>query len=386
MIMRSGSFVKQPEGYKAFIPNFLRQGVSIKSDDMLTSLLSEADRALGRLDGIAYILPNPELFVAMYVRKEALLSSQIEGTQASLVDILEYESARRRHKGMPDVTEVINYIRAMRYGLDRLKTLPLSIRLLCEIHAELLKSTRGSDRSPGCFRKSQNWIGPAGCSGPRDATFVPPPPHVAESAMHDLELYLHEDTRTPVLIKCGIVHSQFETIHPFLDGNGRMGRLLITFLLCQQGILSRPLLYLSYFFKRHRGEYNERLQAVRLDDDWEGWLKFFLRGIYEVSQQATDTARKILALQEEHRNLVQRDGRMAANSLRLLDVLYEFPVLTIAEVASQLGITFPAASAVVKRFEKLDLLKEQTGKKSFRMYAYKTYLDILKEGTQPLTE
>lgn len=384
MIKRAGTFVKQLEGYKAFMPSSL-SGLSIKSDDELSYLLSEADRALGRLDGVADTLPNPNLFVGMYVRKEALLSSQIEGTQASLVDILEFESAKGRHKYMRDVQEVINYVRAMNYGLERLKTLPLSTRLLCEIHEKLLKNTRGSERNPGCLRNSQNWIGPHGCTL-NEAAFIPPPPHVMEQAMSDLERYLHNETLVLPLIKCGIVHSQFETIHPFLDGNGRMGRLLITFLLCQQNILSRPLLYLSYYFKQHRLEYYDRLQAVRLNDDWEGWLKFFLCGVYEVSRQASDTARKILALQQEHQVLIQKDGRMTKNYLNLLNILYEYPLITIPWVAGRLTISYPSANTIIKRFEELNLLKEVTGKQRNRGYEYKPYMDILKEGTQPIVE
>lgn len=380
--MRAGTFVKQSYGYKAFIPIVLSSGTPVKEDAELTSLLSRADRSLGRLDGIAHILPNPDLFVAMYVRKEALLSSQIEGTQASLVDVLEFE-VKGRFRGMLDVAEVFNYVRAMNYGLKRLESLPLSVRLLCEIHAELLKGTRGSDRNPGHLRQSQNWIGPHGCDL-SEATFIPPPPHEAKLAMYDLERYLHKNTLTPVLIKCGIVHSQFETIHPFLDGNGRMGRLLITFLLCQQGVLSRPLLYLSYYFKQHRQEYYDRLQSVRLNDDWEGWLKFFLRGVGEVSQQATDTARKILALQDEHRRLIQRDGQMTANSLRFLDILYKNPMITISRVADQLQISFPTVSTLTKKFEELGLLEEVTGKHRNRLFKYKPYLEILEEGTKPL--
>lgn len=274
---RAGQYIKQITGYSAFIPKPLPPDPSVNIDGELLTLLSEADQALGRLDGSADILPNPDLFVSMYVRKEAVLSSQIEGTQASLANVLEYE-AGIRPRGLPgDVAETVNYIRAMNRGLARLEELPVCNRLLKEIHGVLLQGVRGNEKSPGEFRRSQNWIGPPG-GNLATAFFVPPPPYEMEHAMGDLELYIHQDTQTPILLKCGMVHAQFETVHPFLDGNGRLGRLLITFLLCQQGVLKRPLLYLSAYFKQYRDEYYERLQEVRVSGDWERWLKFFLRG------------------------------------------------------------------------------------------------------------
>ena len=381
IIMRSGTFIRQPTGYKAFIPNSLGPGSpQIKFDDELQLLLSNADRSLSKLDGIAYILPNPDLFVAMYARKEALLSSQIEGTQTTLVAVLEYESLKDRFKRTPDVIEVVNYVAAMNYGLKRLETLPLSIRLICEIHKKLLEDTRASDRNPGQLKESQNWIGPDKCTLD-EATFVPPPPNEAKSAMYNLEDYMHKKIHVPPLINCGIIHSQFETIHPFSDGNGRMGRLLITFLLCKQGVLSRPLVYLSYFFKQNRQEYDAKLQAVRQNDDWEGWLKFFLKGIVEVSEQATHTALDIVNLQKKHQEMIQTDRRM--NSLHLLNYLYKSPIITIRGAAEELKLSFPTTSAIIKRFEELGLLKEQTGTKYGRVYAYLPYLKIFIEGTNP---
>lgn len=265
-------------------------------------MLSQADRALGRLDGATDALPNPELFVSMYVRKEAVLSSQIEGTQASLIDVLEFESQALEPNNPKEVGEVVNYISAINYGLERLKSLPISLRLIREIHNELMKGVRGAERNPGEFRRTQNWIGASGCSL-AEAAYVPPPPHQMLQSLDNLEKFLHSSQPLPTLIKVGLAHAQFETIHPFLDGNGRTGRLLITFLLCEQNILQRPLLYISYYFKKYRSEYYSHLQAIRDTGNWEGWLKFFLLGVYETAQEATSTARQIVSLKEEHRQL-----------------------------------------------------------------------------------
>lgn len=347
----------------------------------MLELLSVADRRLGRLDGVATTLPNPDLFVAMYVFKEAVLSSQIEGTQASLLDVLEYQAEAAR-RGLPgDVVEVVNYAAAMNHGVSRLRDLPLSLRLIREIHARLLEGVRGGERTPGEFRRSQNWIGPAGCSA-TEAVFVPPPPHEMDRALGDLEGFLYDHTPMPILIKCAMVHSQFETIHPFLDGNGRVGRLLITFLLCEQEILARPLLYLSYYFKQHRIAYYAHLQSVRDTGDWEGWLKFFLRGVAEVSAQATDTARRILAMQQEHRRAVQARMR-TANASRLLEHLLEAPVISIAGAARFLSVSFNAARYVVDALVEIGLLHEMTGRRRDRLFSYAPYLRILTEGTEP---
>lgn len=247
-MQRSGAYIKQPTGYRAFIPAPLPPKPALRLEGELQNLLSRADMALARLDGLAEILPNVDLFIAMYVKKEALLSSQIEGTQASLDDLLAYESGDKL-ENLNDITEVVNYVKAMNYGIERLQTLPMSLRLIKEIHAILLESVRGSERSPGEFKQSQNWIGPPGCTL-NEASFVPPPPHEAMAAMGDLEHYFHGKTKLPVLIDCALIHYQFETIHPFLDGNGRMGRLLTTFFLYWKGVMHKPLLYLSYYFKK----------------------------------------------------------------------------------------------------------------------------------------
>ena len=372
--------MRQPTGYSAFVPVALPPKPALRQDAELASLLSTADHRLGRLDGVAATLPNPDLFVAMFVHKEAVLSSQIEGTQASLDDVHEFE-AGAPSAGMPgDVAEAVNYIAAMNYGLQLVKELPLSLRLIRQIHARLLQGVRGAEKEPGEFRRSQNWVGPMGTSL-TEAMYVPPAVDDMNRAMGDLEGFLHDKRPLPPLIKCGLVHSQFETIHPFLDGNGRMGRLLITFLLCQQGILERPLLYLSYFFKRNRLEYYDRLQAVRDNGDWEGWIKFFLRGVIEVSSESATTVRDILALRSEHSELVQAAIR-SGNALRLLDYLYDRPIVTVSDVAEHLALTFNGANILVSKFGDLGLLREMTGGTRRRRFAYDPYISLLRSGTE----
>lgn len=376
---RAGLFIKQPQGYSAFIPKPLPPDPSVTIDDEMLSLLSQADRALGRLDGSTEALPNPDLFVFMYVRKEAVLSSQIEGTQASLIDVLEFE-AQTLEPGHPqDVEGVVNYVRAMNYGLERLRTLPVSLRLIREIHERLMHGVRGGQWNPGEFRQSQNWIGPPGCNL-QSASFVPPPVNEMRQALDNLERYLHGELPTPDLIKVGLAHAQFETIHPFLDGNGRVGRLLIAFLLCECGVLRRPLLYLSYYFKQNRQEYYDRLQAVRHKGDWEGWLKFFLRGVNSVAQEASATARQIVNQREAYRDLIgKRFGRSAANGLALLESLYQRPVIRVQHVVEATGITFANANNLVGQLVENGLLREVTGKKRNRIFTYQPYLDLFRD-------
>jgi len=374
---RTGRFVTQPTGYRAFIPSQLPYDPPLRYDDALLALLSEADRELARLDAATEFLPNPELFVKMYVRKEAVLSSQIEGTQASLVDVLEHEARAARAGGRP-VLEVVNYVRAINLGLECLATLPLSLRLLCEIHEALLRGTRGGERTPGEFRRSQNWIGATGCTL-AEARFVPPPPEAAKAAMGDLERFLHDESPLPLLVRAALVHAQFETIHPFLDGNGRMGRLLITFLLCVKGVLRRPTLYLSYDFKRRRQEYYDRLQAVRDAGDVEGWVRFFLEGVRDVAREGTETARRILQLREEHRALVTTRLKNSTAGFQLLDRLFEQPVVTVQLVQKLLGRSYPAANDLVAGFETLGLLREITGGARNRVFQYDPYVQIFGE-------
>jgi Fic family protein len=350
-------------------------------DAELTRLLSDADRSLGRLDGIGSVLPNPDLFVAMYVRQEAVLSSQIEGTQSTLEDVLQFEVDAKGADLPKDIEEVVNYVRAMNHGLKRLDELPLSLRLIREIHSELLKGARGAHRTPGEFRRTQNWIGPAGADL-STATFVPPPVPEMKEALNKFEKFLHDDS-LPVLIHTGLAHAQFETIHPFLDGNGRVGRLLITFLLCERKVLHRPLLYLSHYLKTHRAEYYDRLTAIRNDGNWEAWLKFFLSGVEEVSGEAIKTARRIFALRDEHRAAINKDmGSNAAGGLRLLDYLFEQPIISVRLVERHLKSSFVTANKVVEQLVKLEILNETTGRQRNRRYAYAPYLALFESSAK----
>lgn len=376
---RGGQYVEQIAGYKAFIPNPLPPTPEIIMDPEMWHLLSQADRALGRLDGATDALPNPDLFVFMYVRKEAVLSSQIEGTQASLIDVLEFESQALEPENPQEVAEVVNYIGAINYGLERLKSLPVSLRLIREIHKQLMQGVRGAERDPGEFRHTQNWIGAGGCSL-ADATYVPPPPHEMLQSLDNLEKFLHSPQPIPTLIKVGLAHAQFETIHPFLDGNGRTGRLLITFLLCEQNILQRPLLYISHYFKKYRSEYYDRLQAVRDSGNWESWLKFFLRGVYEVAQEAAATARKIVNLKEEHRQLVLNTmGRKSGNAIALLESLYFRPIFNVEHAEEITSLSYPNANALIKALSDIGLVEEITGQKRNRAFSYATYLAVFRD-------
>ena len=374
---RAGRFITQPEGYAAFVPEPLPPDPPLALDTDLLNLLESAGVELGRLDGVAKVIPDPEFFVSMYVRREAVLSSQIEGTQSTLEDLLELELESEHSDPYSDVFDLINYVQAMNFGLDRIKTLPLSLRLIREIHKALLRDGRGSKATPGEFRRTQNWIGPQGASI-KQATFVPPSVPDMKKALHDFEGFLHAERRYPTLIEVGLAHAQFETIHPFLDGNGRVGRLLNTFLLVHRGILRQPLLYLSYYFKLHRTEYYDRLMAVRRSGDWEGWIQFFLRGVVQTAQEATETAEKLFELRESHRGLIL-DKNLGQNGLLLLSNLFQRPLVNINLVASILGSTFPTASRLVSGFEELGLLKEITGQKRSRMFRYEPYLALFND-------
>ena len=380
-VNRAGTFIKQATGYTAFVPRPLPPEPPLNIDFETVTLLSKADRCLGRLDGVTEILPNPDLFVAMYVKKEAVLSSQIEGTQASLIDVLDIPEASNLQK-VRQVEEVVNYIKAMNYGLERLHDLPLSLRLFKEIHAILLQGVRGSERSPGEFRRTQNWIGAAGCNL-ATASFVPPPPYEMVQALGELEKYFYTEEEIPPLIKIGLIQAQFESIHPFLDGNGRVGRLLITFWLCQQKILNKPLLYLSYFFKMNRTEYYDRLMDVRLRGAWEEWIKFFLRGVAEVSAEASETAKKILALKENHTVIINNGKlRNAANALKLLEKLFGQPIVTVRMVESYLDVSYPTANGLLSELCELGILMTEENKQRTRKYFYTEYVKLLQVGTE----
>ncbi len=377
--IRAGRYIQQDSGYIAFIPAPLPPNPQIDFSDDLQAKLSEAENVLSRLDASIQTLPNPDLFVFMYVRKEAVLSSQIEGTQSSLHDVLAAEAQILDPYRPRDVAEVINYIDAMNYGIDRLAELPVSVRLIREIHARLLAGVRGSNLTPGELRRSQNWIGPAG-STLAQASFIPPPPQELVQALSDLEHFLHAEDEIPTLIKIGLAHAQFETIHPFLDGNGRIGRLLITFLLCEQGLLKKPVLYLSYYFKYHRQAYYDHLQAIRQQGDWEGWLVFFLDGLAQASVQAAETARKITELREKQRlKIMENFGRVVGNGLKVFDYLFQHPLVSVEQVKTVTKTSFPAANELIKKFVESEILSEITGNKRHRRYQYTAYLRLFDE-------
>ncbi len=377
---RSGTWVQQQSDYAAFIPKPLPPIPALNIDNNMIKLLSDADRKLGRLDGLTQVLPNPDLFVAMYVQKEALLSSQIEGTQASLVDILQTDisSVEKRQ----DIEEVVNYVKALNYGIKRLETLPLSLRLIREIHEILLHGVRGTNKCPGEFRTSQNWIGPAGCTL-ETASFVPPPPIEMNKALSDLEKYMYDDASMPQLIQIALIHAQFETIHPFLDGNGRMGRLLITFWLFQQNILNYPLLYISYYFKKNRLEYYDRLNDVRMKGKWEEWVQFFLQAVIETSDSATNCGNEIILLKEHLSKSIQSELKGKAYALDLLDQLFKHPIIQINNIKNNLSISYPTAKNLVVNFIDMQIIKPVDEKRSRnKTYIFQKFIDLLSEGTE----
>jgi len=367
---------------KAFIPPALPPLPMVQMDKLFGPL-ERANRALGRLEGITSILPDTPLFLYMYIRKEALLSSQIEGTQSSLSDLLLFENEEAPGVPINDVVEVSNYVAAMNHGLERIRAgFPISLRLMREIHEVLLAKGRGATKQPGEFRHSQNWIGG---TRPGNALYVPPPPEAVLDLMSDLEAFIHADTpAVPTLVKAGLVHVQFETIHPFLDGNGRLGRLLITLLLCDKGILKEPILYLSLYFKTHRRYYYDLLQRVREDGDWEAWIEFFLDGITETSLQAADAAKQILSLFEEDRVKIEGLGRPAASALRVHQLLQQKPIIAIPDAARETGMSAPTVAKSIQHLRDLGLLREITGKQRGRMFVYSDYLGILSQGTEPI--
>lgn len=374
---RAGCYERQRTGYRAFVPKPLPPDPPLRWDVDLLRSLSEADRAVGRLDGLARSLPDPDLFVAMYVRREAVLSSQIEGTQSSLDDVLAFEVNAPGTAHPTDITETVNYVRAMRTGIHLLETLPLSGRLIRAMHEELLEGVRGQERSPGGFRRTQNWIGPEGCTL-SNATFVPPAPDDLGSAFAALERFLNDESHPPLVV-AALTHAQFETIHPFLDGNGRVGRLLITLVLVERQVLSRPLLYLSLFLRQNRSEYYERLDAIRARGDWEGWLRFFLTG---VSVAATDAIRVATGVAE----MRDRDVRLAASerlgrySLPLLDLLAEQPLMTVKYAVGCIGGTPTTIGGLLDKLTELAVIEEVTGQRRNRIYRYSRYLDLFTEG------
>lgn len=372
------------EQVEAFIPDPLPPDPEPHLTEEDRDLIEQANRALGRLDSVTTILPDTELFLYLYIRKEAVLSSQIEGTQSSLSDLLLYENDEAPGVPMDDVVEVSNYVAALEHGLDRLREgFPLSLRLIKEMHEILLRKGRGSKKQPGNLRSTQNWIGG---TRPGNAVYVPPPPNKVLDCMGELEKFLHDEpVRMPTLLKAGLAHVQFESIHPFLDGNGRMGRLLITLLLCVEEALSDPILYLSLYFKSHREEYYDRLQGVRTEGAWEEWLRFFAKGVKQTSTQAVEAAREILDLFDEHRGLIKRElGRSADSALRVHELLQRNPVLTTKKAAAQLSITRPTVTSALSNLEDVGVIRELTGQQRYKVYSYTDYFGILEKGTEPI--
>lgn len=369
------------ESFKSFLPSPLPPEPPVSLDIELQSLMDQALLALGRLDSVSVLLPDTSLFLYMYIRKEAVLSSQIEGTQSSLSDLLLYENAAAPGVPVEDTIEVSNYVAAMDYGLRRLQEgFPLSLRLIREIHGILLSNSRGGDKQPGDFRASQNWIGG---SRPGSAAFVPPPPERLVECLGNLEMFLHDKpVKTPILVKAALAHLQFETIHPFLDGNGRLGRLLITFILCAEKAISKPLLYLSLYFKRHRQEYYDLLQAVRLEGDWESWLAFFLAGVRETAESAVQTARDLTELFDRDQAVVAGAGKHSGSMLRVHHALRQRPVLSPSAVAEITGLTPPTVLTALEALSKIGVVTELTGRRRNRLYGYKEYISILSQGTE----
>ncbi len=381
MNKRAGTFVMQSGEYKAFIPAPLPPDPPIEYDDELQLLLSKADRDLARLDGITTVLPNSDLFIAMYVKKEALLSSQIEGTQASLEGVLEFEADLTPREDVNEIKEVINYIKALNYGMERLNELPMSLRLIGEIHKNLIEGTRGANRISGEFREFQNYIGTPGASL-NEAIFVPPPPDMVIPAMEELEEFFHRKDGIPPLVKIALIHAQFETIHPFLDGNGRVGRLLITFYLYWKGILSRPLLYLSFYLKKNRAQYYDLLMKVRREGAWEDWIKFFLKGVSETSQEAANTAREIIKLKDGLITKLYENSIASVYAVKLIDLLFEKPVISTKDVVEKLKVSTVTANELVRRFVKIGILREITGKQRYKKYIFTDYVEIIARGTR----
>ncbi|PJB72569.1 MAG: cell filamentation protein Fic [Armatimonadetes bacterium CG_4_9_14_3_um_filter_58_7] len=372
------------EEARAFVPAPLPPSPPLVVTGDLRDSLDEALLELGRLDGITTILPDTGLFLYMYIRKEAVLSSQIEGTQSSLSDLLLFEVEGAPGAPIEDVREVSNYIAAMEHGLARLREgFPLCNRLLREVHERLLAKGRGEDKTPGELRRTQNWIGG---SRPGNARFVPPPPERLNDCMGDLERFLNDQPeRTPALLKAALAHVQFETIHPFLDGNGRLGRLLIALLLCHEKVLREPMLYLSLFFKQHRQEYYDLLQQVRIEGEWEAWLTFFVEAVRTTAQQAVSTADQLSEVLREDRDKVRLLGRIAGSALRMMDVLAQRPVLSVAVACQSTGMVASTVTKAISKLASEELVKELTGQKRNRLFCYDRYLQVLAEGTEPLT-
>ena len=374
---RAGILKRMQSNYECFVPHDLKY-LKFNIDEEFQNLINRAYLLLGRLDGMATTLPDINLFVSMYVQKEAVISSQIEGTQASLIDVLQKD---RKNEKIKDTEEIVNYIKATNYAFKRLEELPLCMRLIKETHSILLSGVRGNEKSPGEFRKSQNWIGYAGCTL-NTASFVPPAPGEMEKSLTDLEKYIHEDSFIPNLIKIALIHYQFETIHPFLDGNGRMGRLLIVLFLKERGLIEYPVLYLSYFFKKNRNRYYELLNNVRVKGEFEEWIKFFIKGICEISEDAISSIQKIIELKkadiEKIRNIPKGN---ISNLLLIYDYLLRHPFLETEDIRRLSDLSKPTVNKLLETLIELEILELVEEKKRYKQYIYRKYVDILSEGT-----
>ena len=380
-----GRYVETPYGsetVRAYVPPALPPEPALRLDGLQT-LLEQANHAVGRLDGLTGAFPDLALYIYSWVRKEAVLSSQIEGTQSSLSDLMLFENGDAPGVPVHDVQDVSNYVAALSHGLTRMRSgFPLSLRLIREMHEILLSRGRGSNQQPGEFRRSQNWIGG---SRPGNAAYVPPPPELVPDCMGSLELFLHEQRPDlPVLVQAALAHVQFESIHPFLDGNGRIGRLLITMLLCARGVMTEPILYLCLYFKQHRTAYYHLLDRVRTEGDWEAWLHFFLTGVKETANEAADAARRMMALFGEHRKRIETLGRPAASVLLVYRHLQRTPILSIVNAAPKIGISAPTVAKSLEHLRQLGIVRELTGKQRHRMFVYEPYLAILNEGMEPI--
>jgi Fic family protein len=370
------------EPIRAFVPAPLPPEPPLAIAPDLRERLDLAQHALGRLDGVSTLLPDTHLFLYAYLRKEAVLSSQIEGTQSSLSDLLLFEASEAPGVPLDDVVEVSSYVAAMQHGLNRVRDLPLSGRLLREIHAILLQRGRGAERQPGEFRRSQNWIGG---SRPANASFVPPPPERVAACMSDLERWLNDiPERTPTILKAALGHVQFETIHPFLDGNGRLGRLLVTLLLCGERLLTEPLLYLSLYLKQHRSEYYALLDRVRSEGDWEAWVSFFADGVRETAAGAVSTAQRIVQLFQEDRARMGGLRRTAGSVMRVHEALQRHPIGSARSLSISAGLSIPTVLKTLDALQRVGVVRETTGRRRDRLYRYDAYLRILDEGTEPL--
>ncbi|MFH1943894.1 MAG: Fic family protein [bacterium] len=373
----SGICIKTPQGYWAFVPNLLPP--KIQYDETIIHKTAEAERILGELSGMGRILSNPYLLIAPYIRREAVASSSIEGTQASLSDLFFFEAEEPEKPLVPDVKEVRNYVRAMEYGIERLVKLPVSVRLIRELHRILMEGVRGEYSTPGGIRRSQNWIGSPGCTI-KEATYVPPPLNEMKQSLSDWEKFLHAEPDIPPLIICALMHYQFEAIHPFLDGNGRIGRLLITFYLCERGYLSQPLLYLSRFFDRYRDEYYRRLLCVSQYGEWTDWILFFLRGVIQQSKDAIKDSERILDLHFQYQRELQATKKIPDTAHRLIDEIFQNPILSISGLAKKWDVPFNSVKRGVNRLVEVGILKEITEKKRNKLYQATKLIRLLTEG------